>query len=342
MGLLSAAFLQGAGQGLNVLGQGMLRGIEREDEQEMWEKRTKLLAEIQRENAKTQRKDAFDFENSPETVGASIKTATAKAEAAGEVSRKQGLLNMTDPALREAQRTNADEDAAAQVRRRIEAATAELNDPGLTAAQEAAAKRKLEQAKEEYKAMTPLVADRAARSADASAKAAAKYRDDKPTLAGRISEIESVVGRPLSQQEREAMAGLGKTDNGMDKWIRGLVDEDIKAGNITADKAPERLQQIKNGFRALEQDGAIASAVAQARKDGKAAEAAAELREKGFSDEMLSKWFTKDELKTGKEDKTVRGMLGRRNSPPLGTMFDHTASKITTDSYIRRTQPTGR
>ena len=337
MGLLSAAFLQGAGQGLNVLGQGMLRGIERDDEQAMWEKRTKLLAEIQRDMAKTQRKDAFEFENSPETVSASIQTATTKAEAAGEVSRKQGLLNMTDPALREAQKTNADEDAAAAAQRRIDAALMELRNPELSAEQEKVAQRKLDQAKAEYKAMTPLMVERSAQTADAAAKAAAKYRDDKPTMASKIAEIEGVVGRPLSQQEREALAGLGKTDNGMDKWIRGLVDEDIKAGNITADKAPERLQQIKNGFRALEQDGAIASAVSQARKDGKASEAAAELREKGFSDEMLSKWFTKDELKKDEKQK-IGGMLGRRSPSPLGTMFDHTASKIATDSYIRRTQ----
>lgn len=99
MGLLGAAFLQGAGQGLNVLGHGMLKGIEREDEQEMWEKRTKLLAEIQRESAKTIRKDAFDFDNNPENVAAGVATATTRAEAAAKVSRGERVKDATDPGL---------------------------------------------------------------------------------------------------------------------------------------------------------------------------------------------------------------------------------------------------
>jgi len=103
MGMLGAAFLQGAGQGMGALAGGMFRDVEREQEQAMWEKRSQLLAQIQRENAKNIRGDTFEFENNPSNVATMIGTATTKAEAAGKVSRSEKALDLTDPSLVAAQ-----------------------------------------------------------------------------------------------------------------------------------------------------------------------------------------------------------------------------------------------
>lgn len=328
MGMLGAAFLQGAGQGMNTLAAGMMRGVERDEEQTIWEKRAAMLEQLRRESAKTLRKDEFDFRNDPANVAAEVGTATTKAEAAGKVGRQQALLTATDPDLRAAKKTNEDEDAAAARERKLQDMEALANDPRATAAVRKEASLKAEALREEVR----IRSDGAIRVARATDRAAPQ------TMAQKVAEIEGVIGRPLSQQEREGLAGLGKKDDGMAKWMRGLVDEDIKAGNITADKAPERLQQIENGFRMLDQDSAIGSAVQQARQDGKAVEAAEELRSKGFSDEQLAKWFTPAELKKAEATKGVAARL-QRGATPLGTMFDATASKIATDNYISRTQP---
>lgn len=111
MGLLSAAIFQGAGQGLNALSQGMFRQVEREAEEDIWQKRNRLLSEIQRENAKNIRKDDLDFREQ--------NAQRARAIQAGDI--------------------------AAQGEAQTAAEVARLNDPGLSAAQSEAARRAQEQ-----------------------------------------------------------------------------------------------------------------------------------------------------------------------------------------------------
>lgn len=129
MGMLSSV-MQGAAQGLNVLGQGMLKDIDRQQDQGIWEKRQALLAEIQRESAKTQRTDARDFSVAPETLAAQDTVATA----AGATARKVKTAELTDEGLNTAARAKMAGDSAASADASRAAAKAEAGDTELTAA----------------------------------------------------------------------------------------------------------------------------------------------------------------------------------------------------------------
>ena len=183
----------------------------------------------------------------------------------------------------------------------LQGKVAEATNPELAAAKDTQAEAELQREIRRIRATAKPEAERAAAIAEARAKMEAKYRapkEPKQTMADKVTEVESVIGRKLTQQEREQMAGVGKGgDDGLSKWMRGLVEEEVKAGSLPADKAAERLSQIEAGFGAIRQESAIRTGVAQARKDGKTADAISELRSKGLDDAALRKFFTADELK---------------------------------------------
>ena len=183
----------------------------------------------------------------------------------------------------------------------IKGKVAEATNPELAAAKDTQAEAELQREIRRIQATAKPEAEKAAAIAEARAKMEAKYRapkEPKQTMADKVTEVESVIGRKLTQQEREQMAGVGKGgDDGLSKWMRGLVEEEVKAGSLPADKAAERLSQIEAGFGAIRQESAIRTGVAQARKDGKTADAISELRSKGLDDAALRKFFTADELK---------------------------------------------
>lgn len=182
----------------------------------------------------------------------------------------------------------------------LQGKVAEATNPELAAAKDTQAEAELQREIRRIQATAKPEAEKAAAIAEARARTEAKYRaprEPKQTMADKIAEVEGVIGRKLTQQEREQAAGLGKGDDGMSKWMRGLVEEEVKAGSLPADKAAERLSQIEAGFGAIRQDSAIRTGVAQARKDGKTADAISELRSKGLDDAALRKFFTADELK---------------------------------------------
>lgn len=130
MGMLSAALLTGLGQGGQVLAGGMLKEVERQAEQSIWEKRQKLLAEIQRESAQNQRIDARDFSVAPETLAAN----DTVARAAGATARGVKLAELTDDRLNAAARDKADRDAQDAARREIDATKTKAGDKDYLAA----------------------------------------------------------------------------------------------------------------------------------------------------------------------------------------------------------------
>lgn len=245
MGLLSAAFLQGAGQGLNVLGQGMLRGIEREDEQELWEKRTKLLAEIQRESAKGIRDDqaAHDDARFPVKLEQETQTVAArgKAQTAADVARANdsGML-AAEAAQAERNRgyKSADAEAAAESARK--ATVAAGSDKAYLQAQTA------------IKLADPEVAARiaAARASAASAGASAGLaraqtegvnltNQDKKTLNGLYDDASAILSdTEISDAERgkqmlkiQQQIGLIKSKTG-----QGTRDPELDTETITTEK----------------------------------------------------------------------------------------------------------
>lgn len=68
MSKFATGLLAGLGQGLGVMGGGMLRDIQADDDEARAQRRAKMLAEIQREHQRTLRQDDLDFRTDPKNV----------------------------------------------------------------------------------------------------------------------------------------------------------------------------------------------------------------------------------------------------------------------------------
>lgn len=130
MGMLSASVLTGLGQGGQVLAGGMLREVERQADQSIWEKRATLLEDIRRRSAQNQRIDERDFSVSPETLVA--KDTVDKA--ANATARGIKLAELTDEPLNKAAREKMKGDAAAKSEADLASKKAEVGDTELTTA----------------------------------------------------------------------------------------------------------------------------------------------------------------------------------------------------------------
>jgi hypothetical protein len=290
MGLLSAAIFQGAGQGLNALSQGMFRQVEREAEEDIWQKRTRLLSEIQRENAKTAREDDFKFRNDPANVQAEVGTATTKAQAAAKVAREEALRAETDP--------------------------------GLIAAREAAAERDAAQKRKAYEAETPLVVSRQGQASEAAAKAAAKYRErsgEPKTLSAQKAEYEKFLGRELTKAEAEAMTPFGrKAPDGIQaqrvKLAEEVTSKLIENGEVKPEDRAASVQAQLRGYAELEQATIAQSLLQQARADGSVSTWVQRMRAQGAKDEeLIALGATKQEIGGG--DKPKPGPTRNRPAP---------------------------
>jgi hypothetical protein len=288
MGLLSAAIFQGAGQGLNALSQGMFRQVEREAEEDIWQKRNRLLSEIQRENAKNIRKDDLDFREQ--------NAQRARAIQAGDI--------------------------AAQGEAQTAAEVARLQDPGMIAARAAAAERDAAQKRDAYKAETPLVASRQGQVSEAAAKAAAKYRDgggQAKTLSAQAAEYEKFLGRELTKVEREAMTPFGrKAPDGIQaqrvKLAEEVTSKLIENGEVKPEDRAASVQAQLRGYAELEQATIAQSLLQQARADGSVSTWVQRMRAQGAKDEeLIALGATKQEIGGG--DKPKPGPTRNRPAP---------------------------
>jgi hypothetical protein len=126
MGLLKAAIFQGASQGLNVLGQGMMRDIAQGQEQSIWEKRQALLAQIQRENAQNIRQDDLDFREQNAQRARAIQAGDIAAQ--GEAQTAADLARRQNPGMLAADQAKADSDRANKVKDAQAVAEAQKQD----------------------------------------------------------------------------------------------------------------------------------------------------------------------------------------------------------------------
>lgn len=252
--------------------------------------RAQMMAELQRRTAGQVREDDDAFRNDPTRVQRDRDRRAEDVKADSVARRGERVADLTDPTLTTAEAAKAERDAADKRRRDVA----------------------------DIEAKTPAEAARSGLIADATAKATAKYREPKEgskTMAAKMAEVESAIGRPLSQQEKEGMAGLGKTEEGFAKFRRSLVMEAVKAGTLSPDDAEAKI-------KGLEQSDGVTAGVAAARREGKAPEALAELRARGFKDDQLSRWFTPDELKTKKPESIVSGAMERAaRTAPTGPIY---------------------
>ena len=313
MGFKTAAFLGGAAQGLNVLGQGMLRQVERDAEQGIWEKRQALLSEIQRENARVGREDqaAFDDKRFPVKVEQEglLVSARGKAQTAAEVAK------LNSPELQGAQA----EAATRAQEQQIALLEARSKDPRVQAAEKAEIDKKLDLLRRE----TGIRADGQIRVVNAteSAREQRAAKADKNPLLEKFKDYKEATGTelpdPVKKQLADAYVGLGKVDDGAGKKALDSVLKGYENGTIKAEEVGAQLGVVMRSLRVDPAEQGIREEVNAARKSGKVGEVVAAMRAKGFKDEQLSSLFTLEELKSAPTAAPASPAARRQASAPI-------------------------
>jgi len=287
------SLLQGVGQGVQTIGQAGMRYADKTLDEDIANRRARMLADLQREYKGLDREDqaAFSDARAPVVLEQEQKRALAASATATEAETRR----LGDAGLNSAK----DEEAKRVAQRAIDAATQKLNDPGLTAAEQKAAQRELAEAKERFKAMIPLKVAEA--TAVANATASANSRGDNQRMVNKGAQIEAFIGRKLTPAEREAMAGLGKSDNVQamrTKLAEEVVSELIKTGQVPPGDRAKAVQAQMASYTTIANELSLREDVLKSRKDGDLGRLVTEARSIGRTDgELLAAGLTKEELK---------------------------------------------
>ena len=195
--------------------------------------RAKLLAELQHQNMVR----ADMYQNDPTRRGmlrdqaALDSTSAAAAQAAGQ--RAGVVAGQTDTAYQGALDTASERDSERE-RKRIESLT-----PAQVAAERAKAQAAADVQTQALKDRLPLEVQRAYATADASARASAKYREKPDTIEDKMARTEKVLGRALTEPEKLALIGLAKSGTGATEEIEVERDGDGKVvSSKTTTKGP--------------------------------------------------------------------------------------------------------
>ena len=127
-------------------------------------------------------------------------------------------------------------------------------------------------------------ADSRADRADARAGAAASRANTNPGVR-EVEKTEAILGRKLTQPERERLAGFGKDDDkGDSAFATDIVKEAVKGGTVTPEAAPAARQEVLNQIKGGRHFEKTRGAAARAKAEGKMPEFVAEMRKAGRSD----------------------------------------------------------
>lgn len=203
MGILGSAFGRALSGAAGAAGAMANRYID----EELTQQRAQALADIQRRNAQGMREDADAFDNDPKRVERNREKARQDALATGRTTREVELEGLNDPALAAARTAKGDREAKDATRRKVE----EIDT--LTPAEVRRIETMTPAEVKRIQQLTPAEAARAGAIADAQGRSQAKYREPrepKETIAAKVSQVEAVLGRPLTEQEKLAVMGMAK------------------------------------------------------------------------------------------------------------------------------------
>lgn len=257
--------------------------------------RAEFMAQLQRRTAGEIRQDdaAFRDQRAP------IERERARQDvlAQGAATREAAVAGWSDTTFQGARRTQEEADAAAKRGERVK----DLN------------------------ADTPILMDRARQEADIRGRMTAKWAGSgKQTIADKIKEMEAAIGRPLTDAEKEGVAGLGKKP--ADDPTKAAIDAvlaGVKDGTIKPEEVGPKVGAIVRSLRVTPLEDDIRNGLSRARAEGKTADAIAELRQAGFSDQQL--------LAAGVTQAELKGSAPQQDAQaPRRTLFDRARNNIET------------
>lgn len=147
-----------------------------------------------------------------------------------------------------------------------------------------------------------LAGKKARATAEATYSTQAKYRE-KPagslSPAEKMGQIEDAIGRPLKQEEKEALAGLGKTGTDpLKKIVEDATSKALETGTIQPEQAGEYASKIRQGFTNVAIASQMGPVVTKARQGNDIGSLVDELKQQGFSvDQIKGFGITDQEMK---------------------------------------------
>lgn len=201
MGIMGSAF----GRALSGAGAGVAGIANKYIDEELAANKARLLADLQRTNAKAMAQDAIDVDTAPANVAKRTAANRAMTLDGAAAKREAELAGLNDADYQGALTKKGDADAEAATRRTIAGKKAELTE--VTPLEIKALQDKL-------KATIPLEAQRAGAIAEATGKAQAKYREPRvdagEEIAKKMNAIQKQLGRELTEPEKLGLLGLSK------------------------------------------------------------------------------------------------------------------------------------
>lgn len=229
------------------------------------QQRAEAMATLQRKTAGAIRADDDAFRNDPTRIVRDRGNKVADIEAEG------GARNATALAGAKAMATDTE----------LRQAKIDAENAFVTGTSQA----KSDAEAQGYERMTPLMARRAAATADAEARTLAKYREAPPDVADKIAKIEKVLGRPLDEQEKLGVMGLVK--NGRDPELNTETEtvEKMNPDGTVTRTTRKKVRRPGEETAAEKPPQDVAHAEAQAAiKSGASAEAVnARLKSMGYA-----------------------------------------------------------
>lgn len=204
LGLLATAFAGGA----KVVGEQAGGDIEQSRKAELMKQQADIEEQMRMrlsEFGEKQRRDGLLYDTTGEGGAAKLDLARRSGEQANDLSIKGKVAEATNPELAAAKDTQAEAELQRDIKR--------------------------------INATTKPEAEKAAAIAEARARADAKYRKADPTVQSKIADIEKVLNRPLTEQERLTAIGLAKTldkDTGYETVVEKQFDaQGNETGSVT-------------------------------------------------------------------------------------------------------------
>lgn len=291
MSLLGSAFgraLAGGGAAVSSISAKFI-------DEELAMNRAQALAELQRTNAKNIREDDDAFRNDPTRLERDRTNKALDVGAAAKANRDAELAGLNDPNYRGAKRTAADEDSADATRRAAEAA----------------------------KVLTPLEVEKASLTAEARARAEAKYREPRAgstqDVQNKVKAVEEALGRKLTEPEKMTVLGLvtkPKDNEPTEETVTEFDAEGKPIGKKVTRKGPAGAPAPADDPTAK-----LRAGIERARQDGKIADAIKELRAKGATpQQILQAGITEDELRAASQPTRPAAAAAAAPSDPIQTM----------------------
>jgi hypothetical protein len=265
------------------LGAGVSSMANRWIDEEAAQQRAAFLAELQRQTATNIREDDAAFRD--KRLPVELDQGKQRALSAAEAQRAAELAGLNDQPLTAARGAAKDRESADDTRRSVARKEAEGPvDSRIAADREGMlGSVRFDNKKRELKELGPEEVRLAGQKAEAEARARAKFREQPASVQAKVADIEKVLGRELTEQEKLAALGLVKGNPEMD--TEKVTEERMNPDGTTTKVERTQKRRAGGGEQAKGDADPVKAAMDKAR-EARATAAPAAKKAQASSPEM--------------------------------------------------------